>query len=249
MSSGLTVNSERSVAAGSVNVAVVDVAGHLDVATAPEVRAVLYKTLADQPSAIVVDVTGLTADDVALTMFAAVARSAAAWPGCAILLCGARAELRARLRAMAIDRAVVVYPTRAEALAAAGALPPPLRFDARLAATLDAARMARDVVARACVAWHLERFVDDAEMVITELAGNAVRHGSGDLVVTVVLRDRYLHLSVRDGSPRLPRLTLPDVDTSEGGRGLLLVDAVAAGWGSLPVPGGKVVWATLRRRG
>jgi hypothetical protein len=32
---------------------------------------------------------------------------------------------------------------------------------------------------------------------------------------------------------------------SGGGRGLMLVDAIAARWGSVPAHDGKVVWASL----
>ena len=38
----------------------------------------------------------------------------------------------------------------------------------------------------------------------------------------------------------------PDPETGEGGRGLLLVEAVASGWGTSDVADGKIVWATLR---
>ncbi|MFI9587403.1 ATP-binding protein [Streptomyces sp. NPDC052236] len=31
-------------------------------------------------------------------------------------------------------------------------------------------------------------------------------------------------------------------ELSEGGRGLLLVDAVTDRWGTVPLPGGKTVW-------
>jgi hypothetical protein len=33
--------------------------------------------------------------------------------------------------------------------------------------------------------------------------------------------------------------------TAQGGRGMLLIDAVASRWGSLPLADGKVVWALL----
>jgi len=33
--------------------------------------------------------------------------------------------------------------------------------------------------------------------------------------------------------------------TAYGGRGMLLIDSVATRWGSLALPGGKVVWAML----
>jgi anti-sigma regulatory factor (Ser/Thr protein kinase) len=96
--------------------------------------------------------------------------------------------------------------------------------------------------------WEQQPLTDDAELIITELVSNAVRHVGGQLDLMVALRERFLHLSVRDTSPVTPRLTLPDPDTGAGGRGLLLVDCVAAGWGSIVGPGGKVVWATVRRK-
>ncbi len=37
----------------------------------------------------------------------------------------------------------------------------------------------------------------------------------------------------------------PPSTTREGGRGLLIVSALAKAWGIDPAPGGKVVWAEL----
>jgi anti-anti-sigma regulatory factor len=241
MSSGLTF-STRSTPSASV----VAVAGHLDAANAVEVRTVLHKAIADQPMIVVVDASELTADDIALTVFAAFARAAAAWPGCPTMLYGASPALRRRLHQMAIDRYVGIYPDEASALRASRAQPPPRRLGIRLAGTLDAPTAARDLVVRACQVWGMQRLASDAELLITELTSNAVRHGKGDLEIMVALRERFLHLSVRDESPELPHMILPDPETGEGGRGLVLVDALATGWGSMGTPSGKVVWATLR---
>ncbi|WP_333492496.1 ATP-binding protein [Streptomyces camelliae] len=47
----------------------------------------------------------------------------------------------------------------------------------------------------------------------------------------------------RGDRPLQPRTPAP---TAESGRGLLLVDALAADWGSAPYPpSGKTVWACL----
>jgi anti-anti-sigma regulatory factor len=230
-------------------VAVFRLAGELNFATAPLVRNALHKALADDPSAIVVDLAGVTVDDdVALTVFPAFARAAAAWPGCAVLLCAPAPAAAAGLDRLAVGRTLLVYPDRASACAAADALPVPYRFGRRLWPTPASAGVAREMVANACRAWHVAHLIDDAELVVTELMSNAVRHASGSLELLLVLRGRFLHVSVRDGSSTLPSMVLPNSETDEGGRGLLLLDAVAAGWGSVPVPGGKVVWATLRIR-
>jgi anti-anti-sigma regulatory factor/anti-sigma regulatory factor (Ser/Thr protein kinase) len=227
--------------------ALVLLAGQLDLTTAVEARTVLHKALAVQPGAIVVDLSGLTADDdVVLTLFSAFARTAAEWPGCPVLLCGADPRLREALDRMAVSRIVPLYPDQAGAFAAAGAGPAPRRYRQRLATSPHAAATARQLVDVACRAWQLPALVEDARLVVTELVSNALRHAGGDLELAIVLRQHFLHLAVRDGSTEPPKLTLSAPDTGEGGRGLFLVDAVAAGWGSTPTPDGKHVWATLR---
>jgi anti-anti-sigma regulatory factor/anti-sigma regulatory factor (Ser/Thr protein kinase) len=228
-------------------ITVFSVAGQLDLTTAADARAALHKALAEQPDAIVLDLAGLVVtDDVALTVFTAFGRAAAAWPGCAVLLSAPDAEVLADLHRMAVNRALPVYRDRASALAAAKKPVVPRRFAARLWGAPSAAAAARDIVAQACAGWQLPHLIDDAQVVITELVSNAVRHAEGDLRLLVLFRDRLLHLSVADTSEEQPHLILPDPDTGEGGRGLLLIDAVAAAWGSSPTPDGKVVWATLR---
>lgn len=58
-----------------------------------------------------------------------------------------------------------------------------------------------------------------------------------------------LHVAVLDGVPNFPRPqpsgVTPPPSLHGRGRGLLLVDAVAAAWGAMPTRTGKVVWATL----
>ena len=54
-------------------------------------------------------------------------------------------------------------------------------------------------------------------------------------------------MAVRDSSTRTPNFTgAPVPATAYGGRGMLLIDSVAARWGSLPLDDGKVVWALLQ---
>lgn len=52
-------------------------------------------------------------------------------------------------------------------------------------------------------------------------------------------------VAVRDGSPAEPLLSQPTARSAPRGRGLMLVDSVAASWGCLPSRDGKVVWAAL----
>jgi len=228
-------------------VAVVSLSGHLTVSTTVEVRSALHKALAVHPTAVLVDVGALrVGEDIALTVLSSFARTAAEWPGCPVAIAAAGQELGNDLDRLGISRAVPVYTDRAEALAALCGLRAPRRFRSMIAAVPSATAIARDVVRRACTGAGVPELADDAELIVTELAGNAVRHVGGTMELLVTVRDRYLHIAVRDESRVKPRRSLPDQDTGEGGRGLLLVDAIASGWGTSEVTGGKVVWATLR---
>jgi serine/threonine-protein kinase RsbW len=85
--------------------------------------------------------------------------------------------------------------------------------------------------------------VEDAGLVVTELFANAIAHGRGDWVmVGYCLWSEGARVVVVDGGgPGCPRLSSgPDMEL--GGRGLHLVDALGAGWGSFRLPAAQVVW-------
>jgi anti-sigma regulatory factor (Ser/Thr protein kinase) len=85
----------------------------------------------------------------------------------------------------------------------------------------------------------------DAELIISELVTNALRHGLGEVVARGSLADpARLQLSVTDSGAELPQLQPPDADRV-GGVGLRIVDQLASSWGVSPFPGGKTVWATI----
>jgi anti-sigma regulatory factor (Ser/Thr protein kinase) len=92
-------------------------------------------------------------------------------------------------------------------------------------------------------------------LIVSELVTNAVRHAallSPQIVVEVVIGSGWLRLSVEDSHPYRPRAPHSDEVEScrTGGRGLLLVKAVAAEAGGgydveRTATGGKVVWASV----
>ena len=108
---------------------------------------------------------------------------------------------------------------------------------------LDARRFVTDTLA----AWGRPDLVDDAAVIVTELATNAVLHAMTDFTVTISRRpDGTIRVAVRDASP-LPPLQRQARPFDGGGRGLGLVAAFSASWGSDLLPDGKVVWAQLGR--
>ncbi|MEU6510122.1 SpoIIE family protein phosphatase [Streptomyces sp. NPDC046942] len=89
--------------------------------------------------------------------------------------------------------------------------------------------------------WGVEEASFAAELVLSELVTNAIRHGSGPIRVRL-LRDRTLICEVSDTSNTAPHLRRA-ATTDEGGRGLFLVAQLAQSWGTRYLPQGKVIWA------
>ncbi|MFK4863779.1 ATP-binding protein [Streptomyces sp. CSMPJR101] len=130
--------------------------------------------------------------------------------------------------------------------------PTPARtFTQRFSATRRGVRLARLLAAHQLTEWghpHGTEAHDTVVLVVAELAANAVLHGR------VPGRDFALSLScdagrgvvrieVTDTHPALPARKAPGTD-EDGGRGLVLVDALAADWGVRDRLGpGKTVWA------
>ena len=88
--------------------------------------------------------------------------------------------------------------------------------------------------------------LDDAALLVTEVATNALRHGGPgvDLWLRPV-QDGGLRVEIVDGrAESLPRLRTPE-DDDEGGRGLLMVSVLARAWGSERLSAGKCVWFEL----
>jgi Histidine kinase-like ATPase domain len=89
-----------------------------------------------------------------------------------------------------------------------------------------------------------EEIVDDAALVVTELASNAVLHARSRFSISVRLWDSTLRVAVRDDAP-------PDATAPNGGlirrpaHGLDLIDSISSDWGAVRAPHGKVVWAEL----
>jgi anti-sigma regulatory factor (Ser/Thr protein kinase) len=106
------------------------------------------------------------------------------------------------------------------------------------------AATARHLVADALRRAGHHRLVADAQLIVTELAANAVVHGGSGFSVTIRSGESGVRIMVRDASPAAPVKRHVDV-TSPGGRGLVLIDALSGRWGVEPLPDGKVVWAEL----
>jgi serine/threonine-protein kinase RsbW len=91
--------------------------------------------------------------------------------------------------------------------------------------------------------------VDDAELIVSELATNALAASSSPLTLIrahISLLTAVTRIEVWDRGVGKPQ-PVPSDREAEGGRGLLLVDALSSEWGWYARAGrfGKVVWAEL----
>ena len=87
---------------------------------------------------------------------------------------------------------------------------------------------------------------DTAVLLTSEIVTNAFLHGRSGARVTLVTTDDRLRVEVVDDNCRLPQRAEPDREALNG-RGLAIVDTLAADWGSTKRGEGKVVWFELTR--
>lgn len=106
----------------------------------------------------------------------------------------------------------------------------------------DAPRAAREAVAGCCArASTGPECVDHAVLLTSEVVTNALRHGRGPVRVACDADQVLVRVEVGDDSRLRPSVQPVDPD-DESGRGMFLVDALAAAWGVIDTPDGKVVW-------
>jgi anti-anti-sigma factor len=222
--------------------------GVLDFNTAPHLRSVLDKALAEAPIAIIVDMAEIeVAEGSCLTLFAAVARQPADAPPTWVLLCAASEPVASSYVELGLDRHVSVYPTCAEARRLAQSTRPIPRLSRRLAPQLDSPTLARRFASDACTEWQVAPQVTErAMLIVAELVSNVVLHAGTTMEVVLRRSARHIHIAVIDEDDRPAVLRGPQDVRSPSGRGLMLVDALAAAWGCTPTVKGKSTWAAVR---
>jgi serine phosphatase RsbU (regulator of sigma subunit)/PAS domain-containing protein len=113
----------------------------------------------------------------------------------------------------------------------------------RLPSVLASVPAARARTRRTLRGWGLAGLADTAELLMSELVTNAVRHARGDIDIQLA-KGETLVVEVADDDERLPhRVAATEWDVR--GRGLTVVDEIAREWGARSVTSGKVVWFEL----
>lgn len=115
-----------------------------------------------------------------------------------------------------------------------------------LPAVVASVPSARHFTASILTGWGLGHLTWGATLIVSELATNAALHARGSEILVRIVGGEGgdVRIEVRDDSIRLPRRLTYGAEATTG-RGLRMVEELAAEWGVTPVAGGKTVWALL----
>ncbi|MFD3497720.1 SpoIIE family protein phosphatase [Streptomyces sp. NPDC058678] len=114
----------------------------------------------------------------------------------------------------------------------------------------QAVGQARRFTRRTLRAWGVPADAMDAVLlVVSELVTNALVHTDGRVRLDLTLVNHRMRVAVADSSPRTPVKPTSIGWEATGGRGILLVEAMSATWGTVPVSGGKQVWSEIPLEG
>jgi LuxR family maltose regulon positive regulatory protein len=235
---------EQSSHQGSV---VLSLVGRIDLGAAPRLQRAVLKLLAEQPPAIICDLSQVEEiDPLCAGVFTSIRYPTLGWPGTALVLCGAQPAVGDILIRQGVARRLALYPSLDQALASVAARPPWLREQVALAPVPTAARDGRAFVREVCGRWGLQRLADPAALLASELVALAVVDAHTAMELRVELSGSSLRVAVHDQDPNLQGLLAPKGKTDQGLR-LLILDQVAASWGvRQDGDGGKTAWGTLK---
>jgi anti-sigma regulatory factor (Ser/Thr protein kinase) len=114
-----------------------------------------------------------------------------------------------------------------------------------LARSVFAPRSARQMLATQLLEWGVGEPEQAAvAMIATELVTNAVEHAATPVQLTVHYDGAVVVIEVRDGCTASPHLQAPNPGAARG-RGLQMVDRLAARWDYVLHPDGKTIWADI----
>ncbi len=134
-------------------------------------------------------------------------------------------------------------------------MPRPLRHSVRQVTGVESLQFAPDVTAPASARrfvvevltrWGCDRLVENAELVVSELVTNSVRHARTEGTLVISRHAGGVRIAATDSGHGTPGIQHPDAEEPSG-RGLSIVAAVATRWGVEPRADepGHTVWVEL----
>jgi anti-anti-sigma regulatory factor len=229
-------------------VTLLKVDGILDTTTYLPLRDGIIKAALAEPSAVIVDVTGLTVPaSSALAVFTSARWHVGTWPEIPIALVCASPAGRDALTRNGVTRYVPVYADVDDAILATS------QRDARrcrrrargnLPADMTSLVRSRRLVESWLSAWSLEELTPVAKIIVTTLVENVLQHTNSAPNIRLETDGRNVTVAVEDGSHRLAELP-EGTNGRHRPSGLNIVAALSRIWGNAPTSSGKTVWAVL----
>lgn len=234
------------VTVGEVDGAVLlTVHGLLDDTTYRKLRDAVIKAALDEPPAVIIDVTGLTVPaETAWVVFASARWHVNRWPEVPIALVAPDASVRETIARNRVPRHVPVYPAVNEAVDVTSAGHHRRRARAELPGGKPALSRSRDLVSEWLTAWSQPDLIPVAKVVVTSFVENVLEHTASRPGMRVETDGSSVTVAVEDHD-RTPATLRESQAARDSPTGLRIVAALCRGWGNLPTPTGKIVWAVL----
>lgn len=229
------------------SVVVLTVEGVLDSSSSAALRDIIMKATLDEPSAVVVNVSGLQAPTNATwSSVLGVRWQVHTGPDVPILLVCADRAVREAITHSGVTRFMPVYATEKSAFKALDRL---ARRDVRhagaeLPANLTSLRESRRLVREWLTEWSQTALIPVALVVVNVFVENVLEHTGNVPMMRVETDGASATIAVSDGSST-PAARLPSPDQGIDVSGLAIVDALSRAWGSTPTSSGKTVWAVI----
>lgn len=226
----------------SQGVEILSVRGPVTESDAPPLLTAIADAAGLSPRGVLLDLSeATTMSTVALDAIREARDLAPGWPRPAFVVCCSSAEVTSALAAW-----VPVHPGREDGLAHVDDRRSAERHSIDLENSVRSPARARAATAHMVAALHLEPIGDELALVVSELVTNAVRHAEPPVRLELQADDDRVTVAVADGSPGRP-VAREAAQDAEGGRGLPMINLIAAETGVRPSPPGKTVWAALAR--
>lgn len=219
-------------------IAVLSVSGTIGEVEADGLVTAAERLCAAEPGGVVLDLTDVPSlSEAAQHRLSALLSLPSGWPRSPLVVCPAGALPDAPDAMTAPDRAAALARVEDRAT----------RPRTRVLVQHDASGpgQARAAV-RGSEHLQLSGMSDEVTLVVSEMVTNAVRHAAPPVHLEVETTDDEVLVAVCDGSPVPPAMRDAD-EEAEGGRGMALVDLLAAEHGVRAQPPGKTVWARIGR--
>lgn len=227
-------------------VAVLTVEGVLDADNSAGLRDSIVKSMVDEPSAVIVNVSSLKVRAQSAWSTFVGAHWQLARPDVPIALVCTRRATREALSRSEVASFMPVLSTEKSAIKALARLTRRTvrSADSQLPADLTSLRESRRLMREWLTGWSQSKLIPVALVVVNVFVENVLEHTGSIPMMRVETAGSTATIAVSDGSTA-PAVRLQSPTNGIDVSGLAIVDALARAWGSTPTSSGKTVWAVI----